>query len=66
MLTALTKGCHPGYPAVVATITAPLRWSWVVGQPKAHGQQKALTVATNAKREQNSCCGTDYDSLPPA
>jgi hypothetical protein len=26
---------------------------------KAHGQQKALTVATDAKREQNACCGTD-------
>jgi phosphoglycerate dehydrogenase-like enzyme len=23
-----------------------LQWSWVVWQPKAHGQQKGLTVAT--------------------
>ena len=30
----------------------------VVGgwQPMAHGQQKALTVATHAKRDQNSHC----------
>jgi hypothetical protein len=39
---------------LVATITA--QFAVVVGgrQPKTHGQPKALTVATQAKREQNS------------
>ena len=38
----------------VATITA--QFSAVVGpwRPKAHGQQRSLTVATQARREQDS------------
>lgn len=54
----LARGFALDIPGWVATITAgtavPLRWSWVVGESKAHGQQKALTVVTTAKREQDS------------
>ena len=50
----LAKGVALDIPVVVATITAlsaVVVGSW---QRKAHGQQKALAVATQAKREQDS------------
>ncbi|MCI0420202.1 MAG: hypothetical protein L0312_13420, partial [Acidobacteria bacterium] len=52
-VTQLVKGRALDIPVWVATITA--RFAVVVGcWTKSHGQPKALTVATNAKREQDS------------
>ena len=53
-LHRLRRGFALNLAISVAAITA--QFAVVVGrwQPTAHGQQKALTVATDAKREQNS------------